>query len=424
MEKQEIFNLMDLFTSQSIINFYENIFDSIDLSFIPEFIPSKYGPKGYSQHALIRSFIVMKLQAIKEITTLRDYLYLNLKIAHLCGFDITKSLPSYSVFQRFIKNFNNKIIKQIMNNQVKQCLNLEILNSEITCVDSTPIKANTKFNNPKCFSNNKFKSSNQPKSDLDCKLGIHSANNQDTHKKHQFYWGYKSLIICDAKSGLPIYEETCTADKSDFSSFIGFMKRANKSFSLVNSIVIADKGFDSKKNYNYIKNDLNGTAIIAKNKRNTKNSKSLAEGNLICQAGLAMHKDGKQYLKDSIKQKYRCPFAQSKDDSLCPCGHPRYFNNAIKRGCIKYKNIGTDYRSSVDETSMYFKNLYSKRTECERHNARLKNLNLEYVSVRNFDSVQNLYTLGHICLLSVAIAAKKQNLDSLMKSLVKFKRAL
>ena len=108
MEKQEIFNLMDLFTSQSIINFYENIFDSIDLSFIPEFIPSKYGPKGYSQHALIRSFIVMKLQAIKEITTLRDYLYLNLKIAHLCGFDITKSLPSYSVFQRFIKNFNNK----------------------------------------------------------------------------------------------------------------------------------------------------------------------------------------------------------------------------------------------------------------------------------------------------------------------------
>ena len=272
--------------------------------------------------------------------------------------------------------------------------------------------------------NNKFKSSNQPKSDLDCKLGIHSANNQDTHKKHQFYWGYKSLIICDAKSGLPIYEETCTADKSDVSSFIGFMKRANKSFSLVNSIVIADKGFDSKKNYNYIKNDLNGTAIIAKNKRNTKNSKSLAEGNLICQAGLAMHKDGKQYLKDSIKQKYRCPFAQSKDDSLCPCGHPRYFNNAIKRGCIKYKNIGTDYRSSVDETSMYFKNLYSKRTECERHNARLKNLNLEYVSVRNFDSVQNLYTLGHICLLSVAIAAKKQNLDSLMKSLVKFKRAL
>ena len=36
--RQEIFNIVDLFTSQSTINFYENIFDNLDLSFIPEFI--------------------------------------------------------------------------------------------------------------------------------------------------------------------------------------------------------------------------------------------------------------------------------------------------------------------------------------------------------------------------------------------------
>ena len=45
--RQEIFNIVDLFTSQSTINFYENIFDNLDLSFIPEFIESKRGPKGY-----------------------------------------------------------------------------------------------------------------------------------------------------------------------------------------------------------------------------------------------------------------------------------------------------------------------------------------------------------------------------------------
>ena len=39
---QEIFNIVDLFTSQSTINFYENIFDNLDLSFIPEFIESEY----------------------------------------------------------------------------------------------------------------------------------------------------------------------------------------------------------------------------------------------------------------------------------------------------------------------------------------------------------------------------------------------
>lgn len=136
-----------------------------------------------------------------------------------------------------------------------------------------------------------------------------------------------------------------------------------------------------------------------------------------------MHKDGKQYLKGSIKQKFRCPFAESKNNSSCPCNHPKYFNGAKKRGCIKYKTVSIDYRSTVDETSEYFKNLYSKRTECERHNSRLKRLNLEYVKVCNMNSVQNLYTIGHIFLLSVAIAAKKNNLDSMLKSVKKLKRA-
>ncbi len=37
MIRQEMLNIIDLFTAQPIINFYENIFDNIDLSDIPEF---------------------------------------------------------------------------------------------------------------------------------------------------------------------------------------------------------------------------------------------------------------------------------------------------------------------------------------------------------------------------------------------------
>ena len=36
--RQEIFNIVDLFTSQSTIYFYVNIFDYLDLSFLPEYI--------------------------------------------------------------------------------------------------------------------------------------------------------------------------------------------------------------------------------------------------------------------------------------------------------------------------------------------------------------------------------------------------
>ena len=395
IKRQEICNIVDLFTSQSTINFYESIFYNLDLSFIPEFIESKRGPKGYSRHALTRAFIVMNCEHFREITLLCDFLNTNLKIAQLCGFDITKPLPSYSVYQRFIHDINNNLLKEIMKSQVNELIKLDAIDNSIVSVDSTPIKANTKYNNPKCFSK----------------------------KNYTFYWGYKNLIMCDAKSGLPIYEVTLTGEKADVSSLINFLDEIDSWFSLKNSKILADKGFDSKANYNYIKDVLHSEAFIAKNKRNSKTLETLSCGNPLCEAGLAMHKDGKQYLKGSIKQKFCCPFRTSKDDSKCPCNHPKYNNGHKNRGCIKYKSISTDYRSTVDDTSDYFKLYYSKRTESERYNSRFKNLNLENASVRNISSISNLNTLGHICLLTVAIAAIVNKKEDKICSLNKLKRA-
>ena len=229
--------------------------------------------------------------------------------------------------------------------------------------------------------------------------------------------------MCDAKSGLPIYEVTLTGEKADVSSLINFLDKINSWFSLKNSKILADKGFDSKANYNYIKDVLHSEAFIAKNKRNSKTVETISCGNPLCEAGLAMHKDGKQYLQGSIKQKFCCPFRTSKDDSKCPCNHPKYNNGHKNRGCIKYKSISTDYRSTVDDTSDYFKLYYSKRTESERYNSRFKNLNLENASVRNISSISNLNTLGHICLLTVAIAAIVNKKEDKICSLSKLKRA-
>lgn len=423
IHRQEIFNIVDLFTSQSTINFYETIFDNIDLSSIAEFVESKRGPIGYSRHALTRAFIVMNCEHFREITSLCDYLNSNLKVAQLCGFDITKSLPSYSVFQRYIHAIDNERLKDIMKNQVQSLIELNAIDNKIVSVDSTPIKANTKYNNEKCFSKKKFSKDNPPKSDKDCRLGVHTASNETNEKNFTFYWGYKNLVMCDTKSGLPIYEVTLTGEKADVSSLINFLDEIDSWFNLKDSKILADKGFDSKANYNYIKDDLHANAFIAKNKRNSKTTKTLTCGNPLCEAGLAMHKDGKQYLKGSIKQKYCCPYRQSKDDSKCPCNHPKYNNGNKNRGCIKYKSFDTDYRSTVDESSDYFKAYYSKRTESERYNSRFKNLKLENASVRNIKSVANLNTLGHICLLTVAITAIVNNDKENMRSLSKLKRA-
>ncbi|WP_243236042.1 hypothetical protein [Peptoclostridium litorale] len=61
------------------------------------------------------------------------------------------------------------------------------------------------------------------------------------------------------------------------------------------------------------------------------------------------------------------------------------------------------------------------RTESERYNARWKNLDLEKPSVRNINSISNLNTIGHICVLSTALGAVKNAKD---ESCVKFTKSL
>ena len=44
------------------------------------------------------------------VSDLVDYLNNNLLIAHYCGFDISRPLPSYWTFDRFLKNFDNGLL--------------------------------------------------------------------------------------------------------------------------------------------------------------------------------------------------------------------------------------------------------------------------------------------------------------------------
>ena len=72
---------MRLFTSQPVAKFYDSLFLNLDLSVVPEF--PKTGRKGFSNHAMLCSFIVMKCEGFSMISDLVDYLNNNLLIAHL-----------------------------------------------------------------------------------------------------------------------------------------------------------------------------------------------------------------------------------------------------------------------------------------------------------------------------------------------------
>ena len=346
------------------------------------------------------AFIVMKCESFSQVSDLHDYLSNDLLIAYYCGFDITQPLPSCSTFRRFIRTFDNQVLKDVMRLQVLQLAALGIIDTSFIGLDSTPIFANTRLNNPKSFG----KLESKPKSDKDCRLGVRMVSNQHSDKNYAFYHGYKNHVLSDCVTGLPIYEVTTTADVADCTVTLDILAQTHKFLPITECSFLADAAYDAKDIYNTVKSDYQGDCFIPINPRNTKNPEKLPTGRVLCDAGLAMWKDGKAYDRNRVRQKYCCPYRDSKKHS-CPANHKNWNNGKKKRGCTKYVTIPDDYRLSINRDSAEFKSVYALRTETERYNSRFKATGQERLWVRNGKSATNLNTVAHISLLAVAVAA-------------------
>lgn len=398
--------------------FYDKLFTELDFT-LPR---AATGRRGFPKEAMVCAFIVMKCEGFSQITDLADYLDNNRLIAHYCGFNIMKPLPSYWTYDRFLKKLDNGELKEIMAQQVKKLYKLGIVDASFIGLDSTPVAANTKQNNPKSFAKDKFKPENHPKADPDCALGVHSASNQHNERRYEFYWGYKNHVLVDCISGLPLYELTTPANTADSTVVQELLAAANTVLPLRECTFLGDKGYDVKAVYNLVKDVYEGDAVIPLNERNTKDPDKLPPGRLICPAGLAMHRDGKTFDNGRVRQKFCCPFRHSKS-GCCPCNHKNWNNGRKNRGCTKYKTVPSDYRLSIDRGCPQFKRTYALRTECERYNSRFKASGQERLWVRNASSVANLNTLAHISALAVACAAIRTTASHSYRSAKLFRRA-
>ena len=302
-----------------------------------------------------------------------------------------------------------------MQSQVLKLSEMGIIDTSFIALDSTPVNANTRHNNPKSFTKNKFSKDNQPKSDKDCGLGVHTASNQHNERNFEYYWGYKNHILVDCITGLPIYELTTSANVSDSTVALDILSQANSFLSVDECTFLADKGYDVKAIYNTVKELYHGDCIIPLNKRNTKEHKKLAGGHPICKAGLAMHKDGRFSDNGRTRQKYCCPLKSSRCAS-CPCDHKNWNNGKKHRSYTKYVTVPDDYRLSIDRECISFKKLYALRAEAERYNSCFKQTGQERLWVHSFNAA------AHIALLAVALAAIVTKSNSSYRCLKSVKR--
>lgn len=237
--------------------FYDKLFSRLDFT-LPRAVT---GRRGFPKEAMVCAFIVMKCDGFSQITDLVDYLDNNRLIAHYCGFNIMEPLPSYWTYDRFLRKLNNTELKSIMADLVRQLYELGIVDASFIGLDSTPVMANTRQNNPKSFVKDKFSKKSHPKCDPDCALGVHSASNQHNERRYEFYWGYKSHVLVDCISGLPLYELTTPANIMDSTVAVDILAAANQIIPLQGCSFLADKGYDAKIIYNTVKSVYDGEAF-------------------------------------------------------------------------------------------------------------------------------------------------------------------
>lgn len=154
-------------------------------------------------------------------------------------------------------------------------------------------------------------------------------------------------MLVDCITGLPIFETTTAAYVAD-SMVAKYI--LGKFLSIDECTFIADKAYDVKDIYNTLKYIYSGDCCIPLNKRNTKYPKKLSSGHPICEAGLAMHRDGRFTDNVRTRQKYSYPFKRSKS-GCCPCDHKNWNNGKKTKGCTKYvyrpRRLRTFHRQRV-----------------------------------------------------------------------------
>jgi hypothetical protein len=411
-----------LYTNNKTVTFYEKLFSNLDLSGVDEFPyksdkPTKYeGRKPFSRHNLFRAFIVMKTQRFQYVSQIIDYLENNIAVALVCGFE-SGLIPGKDVFYDFLRYTSQDELDSVLVSNTLKMLELDLVDFHTLIVDSTPIFANTKLNNPKSFAKNRFSKDNTPSADPNSRLGVHTASNNSNNKDFEYYWGYKDIILLDAKYGLPVFNLTTTADIHDVKAGEALIQKANPLLMLNDKAqnLIADKAFDSNPFYEFIMNTI-GANVIAPLKSNSKTN--LFDGSIpVCEAGLFMHKCGHIYRDSGIRFKFVCPFRNSKSKS-CPCNHPNFDKPVKNKGCIKYMCLkAANLRNCTDRNTPVFKSLYSKRTAIERYNSRFKFLENERAFVRCKYSVSSIVSISHICLQLTAIVSAKDDKLKLVRSL-------
>lgn len=356
---------------------YSKMFAHLDLSSIQQY-PYGVGPKGYDNQSMIKAFIVYSLEGYRSILQLiRELESKPYFSKYILGF--ADGIPHNSKFYRFINSFDSEIIRKLLAQVNKEVYADNIINC--IAIDSKPVKANTKENNPKAFKKNLSDKNHKPQRNEEATLGYFSKSNDENTNKTTtyFFWGYRLHLIVDAKTDNPLTFMLTENNKKDFEVAVPlYCKLAEHYPNLYQSGLsqLADKGYYVEKTFKAFHLLFNGNSYIPV-KRNS-------QGKVVeiptCKKGIKMkyHSSWYEEKQNRFRVKFVCPNTQEK------CEFRK------KNGCYRYFQVRKPYPGEVQQHSADFKKIYPQRQSVERVNGFLQNLGMENPNCYSKTAIENI----------------------------------
>ena len=223
------------------------LLDSVDRIAIWQILMPKYHLRGNpcDPVAIFKALILKEMRQISSKRKLATFLKRNSYWLRKCGFERP---PDHSTFARFIDRVGVESFERIFDYLVKEIGKRRNI-GRIVAVDSTLIKAYSRS----------YKNSRP--SDPDAKWG-YDPNNEG------WVFGYKLHLAVDAEMELPLTFTVTSANVYDSVEYPNLLQKL-LSKGIKPDVIIADAGYDSKKNY-FITLAEDIIPIIALNPRNLK----------------------------------------------------------------------------------------------------------------------------------------------------------
>jgi transposase, IS5 family len=256
------------------------------------------------------------------------------------------------------------------------------------------------------------------KADPDAKWGVHQYRDADGRVVETKRWlGYAVHLVVDCELELPVGFSVTAANANDgpqMQPLLEDLADKHPQITASTEAVVADRGYDSASNCEYVVEQMDAQAIIKMRRWGEDDEvwqaatcRCTERGTPVCMSDQKMVYWG----RDGDYLKWRCPVAVGAvEPEACQwrggCSSSDY-------GSVLKQPIAEDYRRwpGIARESAKFERLYDKRSAVERVNARLKEyLLLDELTVRGMAKVRVHVSLALLVMLAGAAAMAEEGM--------------